>query len=64
MKGVCSSEYVANETPMHTYINIHLALERRRNDAAKDNSQGPKVKMVQIGVKGSVLMALIFCHRF
>ncbi|KAG0325485.1 Cleavage polyadenylation factor subunit clp1 [Dissophora globulifera] len=44
--GTCSVEYIANETPMTSYINMHLALEQRRVLATQNNGQGPRVMIV------------------
>ncbi|CAG8481284.1 8585_t:CDS:10 [Cetraspora pellucida] len=44
--GTCSVEYVANETPMTSYLNMHLALEQRREAAKAKGEQGPRVMIV------------------
>ncbi|CAG8574179.1 28600_t:CDS:10, partial [Dentiscutata erythropus] len=44
--GICSVEYVANETPMTSYLNMHLALEQRREAAKAKGEQGPRVIIV------------------
>ncbi|KAK2744237.1 Cleavage polyadenylation factor subunit clp1 [Onygenales sp. PD_40] len=43
--GGCQVEYVAEETPMVEYLNIHAALETMREEAAarNNNAQGPRV---------------------
>nr|CAG8552573.1 12842_t:CDS:10 [Entrophospora candida] len=41
--GSCSVEYVANETPMISYLNLHIALEQCREEAKEKNEQGPRV---------------------
>ncbi|KAK2806454.1 Cleavage polyadenylation factor subunit clp1 [Emmonsiellopsis sp. PD_5] len=41
--GGCQVEYVAEETPMVEYLNIHAALETMREEAAARNAQGPRV---------------------
>ncbi|KAF0429404.1 Clp1-domain-containing protein [Gigaspora margarita] len=46
IKGTCSVEYVANETPMTSYLNMHLALEQRREAAKAKGEQGPRVIIV------------------
>ncbi|KAF9163443.1 hypothetical protein BGX21_008628 [Mortierella sp. AD011] len=46
MYGKCSVEYIANETPMVSYLNMHLALEQRRVLATQNNGQGPRVLIV------------------
>lgn len=44
--GTFSVEYVANETPMTSYLNTHLALEQLRRKAAAENELGPRVLVV------------------
>jgi len=39
-------EYVATETPMVSYLNMHLALEQLREQAKITNKQGPRVLIV------------------
>ncbi|CAG8442612.1 2336_t:CDS:10 [Diversispora eburnea] len=44
--GTCSVEYVANETPMTSYLNMHLALEQFREETKVRDEVGPKVLIV------------------
>ncbi|KAG9067261.1 Cleavage polyadenylation factor subunit clp1 [Linnemannia hyalina] len=44
--GTCSVEYIANETPMLSYLNTHIALEQRRVLATQNNKAGPRVMIV------------------
>ncbi|KAF9941838.1 hypothetical protein BGZ67_003928 [Mortierella alpina] len=46
IQGACSVEYIANETPMISYLNTHLALEQRRVLATQSNGKGPRVLIV------------------
>ncbi|KAI7847551.1 Pre-mRNA cleavage complex II protein Clp1-domain-containing protein [Circinella umbellata] len=39
-------EYTANETPMTSYLNTHLALQQMRENAKKSNNQGPRVLVI------------------
>ncbi|KAL8730692.1 MAG: hypothetical protein Q9166_003884 [cf. Caloplaca sp. 2 TL-2023] len=41
--GECQVEYLAEETPMVSYANLHFALERKREEAASTGRDGPKV---------------------
>ncbi|KAI9489141.1 Pre-mRNA cleavage complex II protein Clp1-domain-containing protein [Zychaea mexicana] len=41
-----SIEYTANETPMTSYLNTHLALQQIRENAKQTNDQGPRVLVV------------------
>ncbi|CAG8489886.1 2045_t:CDS:10, partial [Ambispora leptoticha] len=44
--GKCSVEYLANETPMVSYLNMHLALEQCREAAKEKGESGPRVMIV------------------
>ncbi|PWY65265.1 hypothetical protein BO94DRAFT_629297 [Aspergillus sclerotioniger CBS 115572] len=41
--GGCQSEYVAEETPMIEYANVHFALESLRQEAKATGKDGPRV---------------------
>ncbi|KAL8873528.1 MAG: hypothetical protein Q9198_007011 [Flavoplaca austrocitrina] len=41
--GECQVEYLAEETPMVSYANLHFALEQKREDAASTGRDGPRV---------------------
>ncbi|KAL4794498.1 hypothetical protein BDV19DRAFT_364693 [Aspergillus venezuelensis] len=41
--GGCQSEYVAEETPMVEYANVHFALESLRAEAKANGKDGPRV---------------------
>ena len=43
MTGNLEDAYVAKETPMVYYLNIHTALEQLRTTADKDKTAGPRV---------------------
>lgn len=43
MTGNLEDAYVAKETPMVYYLNIHTALEQLRTDADKNKTAGPRV---------------------
>jgi polyribonucleotide 5'-hydroxyl-kinase len=43
VKGVPSVAYVAEETPMLSYVNLHFALEKLRQAAEDMRSRGPRV---------------------
>ncbi|MCJ1250323.1 Cleavage polyadenylation factor subunit clp1 [Trapelia coarctata] len=44
--GNCQSDYIAEETPMVSYANLHFALENLRDAALEANSMGPRVLVV------------------
>lgn len=41
--GECQVEYIAEETPMISYANLHFALERLREEAFAHSKDGPRV---------------------
>ncbi|KAI4254575.1 MAG: hypothetical protein LQ352_003014 [Teloschistes flavicans] len=41
--GDCAVEYLAEETPMASYANLHLALENLRDEATSSGRDGPRV---------------------
>ncbi|KAI1002617.1 mRNA cleavage and polyadenylation factor [Podosphaera aphanis] len=45
VKGACE-EYTAEETPMVQYVNTHFALEKLRDLAERNRSDGPRVLVV------------------
>jgi polyribonucleotide 5'-hydroxyl-kinase len=44
--GGCQSEYVAEETPMMDYANVHFALETMREEAQSIGKDGPRVLLL------------------
>jgi polyribonucleotide 5'-hydroxyl-kinase len=46
MSGNLEDAYVAKETPMIFYLNIHTALEQMRTQAESNKCGGPKVMVV------------------
>lgn len=46
VKGNFSVEYTANETPMTSYLNTHLALEQLRQTAHDQEAMGPRVMVI------------------
>lgn len=46
VKGQFSVEYTANETPMTSYLNTHLALQQMRESAKQKGDVGPRVSLV------------------
>lgn len=41
--GDCQVEYLAEETPMVTYVNLHFALDALRDQASLDEKDAPRV---------------------
>ncbi|KAH8602071.1 Pre-mRNA cleavage complex II protein Clp1-domain-containing protein [Bisporella sp. PMI_857] len=39
-------EYIAEETPMVSYVNTHFALDKLRDEASEKNGEGPRVLVV------------------
>ena len=48
MTGNLDDVYVAKETPMIHYLNIHTALDQMRTNAESSNTIGPRVKKKSI----------------
>lgn len=46
VKGQFLVEYTANETPMTSYLNTHLALEQKRQAAKVQQDLGPRVLVI------------------
>ena len=46
MTGNLEDAYVAKETPMINYLNIHTALQQMRTNAEKDKTPGPRVLVI------------------
>ena len=41
--GKSEVAYIAKETPMVMYLNVHVALEQMRQKAEEENTRGPRV---------------------
>lgn len=46
ISGNCEGDYVAEETPMNEYLNVHFALENLRTTAEEQKTDGPRVLVV------------------
>ncbi|QSL64264.1 hypothetical protein MERGE_000420 [Pneumocystis wakefieldiae] len=46
VKGTPSVHYIADETPMLAYLNLHFAIENLRKEAMKNHDNGPRVLLV------------------
>lgn len=58
--------YVAEETPMMTYLNVHLALEKLRRQALQSGLRGPRVMVVgptDVGKSTLCRILLNYCVR-
>lgn len=60
VEGDCHA-YVAEETPMLAYLNVHTTLESRRAKARAAKGYGPKVVIVGAGDVGKSTLARILC---
>lgn len=58
-EGSCTVDYIADETPMSSYINIHLALEGLRSKSAEQGTRGPTVLIVGPKDSGKSTLAKI-----
>ncbi|KAH8425422.1 cleavage polyadenylation factor subunit CLP1 [Aspergillus melleus] len=57
--GGCQSEYVAEETPMVEYANVHFALETLRQEAKAEGRDGPRVLILGPEDAGKTSLAKI-----
>ncbi|PWY84882.1 hypothetical protein BO70DRAFT_428474 [Aspergillus heteromorphus CBS 117.55] len=57
--GGCQSEYVAEETPMIEYANVHFALESLRQEAKATGKDGPRVLILGSEDAGKTSLAKI-----
>ncbi|EEH06620.1 pre-mRNA cleavage complex II protein Clp1 [Histoplasma capsulatum G186AR] len=57
--GGCQVEYVAEETPMAEYVNIHGALETMREEAKASGREGPRVLILGAEDAGKTSLAKI-----
>ncbi|PVU91616.1 hypothetical protein BB561_004299 [Smittium simulii] len=58
----CSSEYTASTTPMNSYMNLHLALQNRRNLAKKNNQIGPRLLVLGSSDSGKSTLCRILAN--
>ncbi|KAL8787288.1 MAG: hypothetical protein Q9195_007847 [Heterodermia aff. obscurata] len=59
VKGDFESQYIADETPMTMYTNLHFALERIREQATVNMSQGPRILILGPSDAGKTSLAKI-----
>jgi polyribonucleotide 5'-hydroxyl-kinase len=59
VRGSPSVAYVAEETPMGSYANLHFSLEKLRQHAQDDRSQGPRVLILGSEDAGKTSLAKI-----
>ncbi|KAJ5159928.1 mRNA cleavage and polyadenylation factor clp1 [Penicillium canariense] len=57
--GGCQSEYIAEETPMIEYSNMHFALESMRQEAQGSGKDGPRVLLLGPDNAGKTSLAKI-----
>ncbi|KAJ6134045.1 hypothetical protein N7523_000367 [Penicillium sp. IBT 18751x] len=57
--GGCQSEYIAEETPMVEYSNVHFALETLREEAQSVGKDGPRVLLLGPENAGKTSLAKI-----
>lgn len=59
VKGDFQSQYIADETPMTMYTNLHFALERIREQATVNMKQGPRILILGPSDAGKTSLAKI-----
>ncbi|CAF9928351.1 MAG: Cleavage polyadenylation factor subunit clp1 [Heterodermia speciosa] len=59
VKGDFQSQYIADETPMTMYTNLHFALERIREQATVNMGQGPRILILGPSDAGKTSLAKI-----
>ena len=59
VRGKSTSEYVGEETPMASILNIHFALQKLRQDAYQQDKGGPRVMIVGPSDAGKSSLAKI-----
>lgn len=57
--GDCQVDYIAEETPMMTYANLHFALENLREKASSEGRDGPRVLILGSENAGKTSLAKI-----
>ncbi|KAJ2179429.1 Cleavage polyadenylation factor subunit clp1 [Coemansia sp. RSA 518] len=62
--GTCESAYVADETPMDAYTNVHMALQQLRIQARNEQNPNaaPRVMIVGPEDSGKTCIARILCN--
>ncbi|KAL7749865.1 Cleavage polyadenylation factor subunit clp1 [Sorochytrium milnesiophthora] len=61
VSGVAAVEYVADETPMASHLNVHGALEQAREAAEAARGEGPRVLIVGPRDSGKTSLAKTLC---
>jgi len=61
IEGECRA-YVGEETPMNHYANVHLLLQKMRNKAKRENTEGPRVMVVGSPDSGKSSLCKILCN--
>jgi polyribonucleotide 5'-hydroxyl-kinase len=59
VRGAPSVAYVAGETPMLSYANLHFALEKSRQNAEDSQTKGPRVLILGSEDAGKTTLAKI-----
>ncbi|KAK6098749.1 Cleavage polyadenylation factor subunit clp1 [Batrachochytrium dendrobatidis] len=60
--GLFTVEYIGYETPMQSYLNVHLALEGMRDAAQLKNEPGPRVIIVGQADSGKTALAKLLIN--
>lgn len=62
LSGNAVGPYVAKETPMLSYVNVHAALDQRRAAAAAAGGNGPRAMIVGPANVGKSTLAMILAN--
>ncbi|KAH6588784.1 hypothetical protein BASA50_010490 [Batrachochytrium salamandrivorans] len=60
--GTVAVEYIGYETPMQSYLNVHLALEGLRDAASRSGENGPRVIIVGQADSGKTALSKILIN--
>jgi len=61
--GKSEVAYIAKETPMVMYLNVHVALEQMRQKAEEDDTRGPRVCLDDVCDRNGVNSILSIPHQ-
>ncbi|KAL5265058.1 hypothetical protein ACHWQZ_G005964 [Mnemiopsis leidyi] len=60
--GNCNSRYISKQTPMVVYLQTHGALQQMRNNAERDDKDGPRILVVGPQDVGKSTLCRLLCN--